>query len=415
MRDDPAEVARLGEMAVASALSPPARIEALWIKLASAIEHDSLAAEATFQRLQDAKEPGPTHAARLRIAKGLMLCQAGRVHDALRNVDLATELMSKAGDPFARTNLLHHLAYTLMLSARYDDSLTAADAAIAEGRDAGLEFVIDHGLIRRAGALIGMRRLGQARATIDELERRSASASGYVLSHIVLERVKLAIAVGDPGLAQALLETLTGSSRPAFSADICGYEAVLLAASGDATGATTKLQSRADCSKYVEAAALGDVARAIIALRSRPKSDGVLALLQGLFDRGEVDAVVTGYRVCPDLVRETIGTRLEQRTKELLTRSRDFDIAKNVGLKLPRELRPRGRLSPREQEVYELLIHGRANHEIAKTLFISTSTTKVHVRHIFEKLGVHSRAEAARMASFNGEAASREPEQPRDR
>lgn len=96
-------------------------------------------------------------------------------------------------------------------------------------------------------------------------------------------------------------------------------------------------------------------------------------------------------------------------------RSHDFDIARSVGLKLPRELRPRGRLSPREQEVYDLLVQGRTNHEIAKTLFISQSTTKVHVRHIFEKLGVHSRAEAARIASVHDEAASREPERRRDR
>ena len=79
---------------------------------------------------------------------------------------------------------------------------------------------------------------------------------------------------------------------------------------------------------------------------------------------------------------------------ELLARSRDFDIARVAGVRIPRESRPRQRLSAREQEVYELLAQGRSNHEIAKTLFISESTTKVHVRHIFEKLGVHSRAEA---------------------
>jgi DNA-binding NarL/FixJ family response regulator len=62
---------------------------------------------------------------------------------------------------------------------------------------------------------------------------------------------------------------------------------------------------------------------------------------------------------------------------------------------MPRELRKTAVLSNREHEVYELLAQGRSNREIAKTLFISESTTKVHVRHIYEKLKVHSRAEAA--------------------
>jgi DNA-binding NarL/FixJ family response regulator len=70
------------------------------------------------------------------------------------------------------------------------------------------------------------------------------------------------------------------------------------------------------------------------------------------------------------------------------------DIGRAAGLDMPRELRRHEGLSTREREVYELLAQGRTNREIAKTLFISESTTKVHVRHIYEKLGVHSRAEA---------------------
>jgi DNA-binding NarL/FixJ family response regulator len=45
-------------------------------------------------------------------------------------------------------------------------------------------------------------------------------------------------------------------------------------------------------------------------------------------------------------------------------------------------------------EVLGLIARGMRNAEIAKALFISQSTAKVHVRHILEKLGVRTRAEA---------------------
>ncbi len=80
---------------------------------------------------------------------------------------------------------------------------------------------------------------------------------------------------------------------------------------------------------------------------------------------------------------------------ETLNRSADIDLGRQAGLQMPRELRRSEGLSPRERDVYELMVRGRTNKEIAKTLFISESTTKVHVRHIFEKLGVHTRTEAA--------------------
>jgi ATP/maltotriose-dependent transcriptional regulator MalT len=51
-------------------------------------------------------------------------------------------------------------------------------------------------------------------------------------------------------------------------------------------------------------------------------------------------------------------------------------------------------LSRREQEVYELLLTGISNRAIGNALFISQVTVKAHVRHIFEKLGVNSRAQA---------------------
>ena len=47
-------------------------------------------------------------------------------------------------------------------------------------------------------------------------------------------------------------------------------------------------------------------------------------------------------------------------------------------------------LSRREQEVLQLVAQGMTNPRIAKALFITPGTVKVHVHHILEKLGVSS-------------------------
>jgi DNA-binding NarL/FixJ family response regulator len=52
-------------------------------------------------------------------------------------------------------------------------------------------------------------------------------------------------------------------------------------------------------------------------------------------------------------------------------------------------------LSAREREVLELLAQGYAYKEIADRLSLSTHTVNAHLRHIYEKLHVRSRGEAA--------------------
>jgi DNA-binding NarL/FixJ family response regulator len=48
-------------------------------------------------------------------------------------------------------------------------------------------------------------------------------------------------------------------------------------------------------------------------------------------------------------------------------------------------------LTPREREVVDLLIAGRANREIAATLGVETKTVKSHVGRLFQKFGVPNR------------------------
>ncbi len=52
---------------------------------------------------------------------------------------------------------------------------------------------------------------------------------------------------------------------------------------------------------------------------------------------------------------------------------------------------PEIRLTPREHEVIDLLIAGRANREIAATLGVETKTVKSHVGRLLQKFGVPNR------------------------
>ncbi len=53
------------------------------------------------------------------------------------------------------------------------------------------------------------------------------------------------------------------------------------------------------------------------------------------------------------------------------------------------------RLSAREMEILALVAEGCPNKEIASRLFISSATVRTHLMHIYDKLHVHCRTQAA--------------------
>jgi DNA-binding NarL/FixJ family response regulator len=72
--------------------------------------------------------------------------------------------------------------------------------------------------------------------------------------------------------------------------------------------------------------------------------------------------------------------------------------------RLPRPEPPREyeELSEREREVFRLIAAGLSNGEIAETLFISDTTVKTHITHIFQKLGLRDRVQAVVLAYQTG-------------
>src|SRR5690606_7126458 len=60
-------------------------------------------------------------------------------------------------------------------------------------------------------------------------------------------------------------------------------------------------------------------------------------------------------------------------------------------------------LSNRELEVIQLVVEGLSNQEISDKLFLSVNTVKFHIRNIYVKMDINSRAQAvSRIHALNG-------------
>jgi DNA-binding NarL/FixJ family response regulator len=113
-------------------------------------------------------------------------------------------------------------------------------------------------------------------------------------------------------------------------------------------------------------------------------------------------AGATGY-----LIKQTPLTELLAAIKEVHAGGSPMSsyIARKVVLAFQQTTPPADEmqsLSPREREVLELLARGYLYKEIAERLGLSLPTISTHIRHIYEKLQVRSRAQAvAKFAKIN--------------
>lgn len=83
--------------------------------------------------------------------------------------------------------------------------------------------------------------------------------------------------------------------------------------------------------------------------------------------------------------------------------------ARYLLVRLPAPTKDSARLSPREQEIVRLVAEGHSNKIIGDVLNISSWTVCTHLRRIFAKIGVGSRAAMVARIMGTG-AARREPQ-----
>lgn len=135
----------------------------------------------------------------------------------------------------------------------------------------------------------------------------------------------------------------------------------------------------------------------IIATRSITEQFRTPVLVLTTFDTqadivAAVEAGALGYLLKdapPEQVQAAIVATAEGR------RTLSPDIAATL---MDRMHRPVITLSKRETEILALLATGATNREMAQRLFISESTVKTHLVHIYSKLGVDNRTAAVATA-----------------
>lgn len=133
-----------------------------------------------------------------------------------------------------------------------------------------------------------------------------------------------------------------------------------------------------------------DVVRAI---RERSDTTGVVVLTMHAGDDQIFAAMEAGASAF--VGKDTRATEVVSAAKHAAVAPRAFLCAGLSQAVMRRATAPAPpRLSSREAEVLALLADGLGTGEIASSLYMSESTAKTHITHIYQKLGAANRAQA---------------------
>ena len=383
---------------------------------------------------------------------GIAELWSSRLDDARRDLERALELIRRTGQPFLQVSCQGHLAIagawtglslargielseeavgiaeehgwmedqvvvtglagaalSLLLLGRFDEverSLEQAGHAMRPGGEPGTELLVHHarGLLHLVqGAFEGA--LVEFRAA-QEMDTRLAGEHAFA----VVSRARLLqaqVGIGQVAEARAALTKLPGEER-----DTCYMRvsaATIHLAEGDAERAVDLLAPVMDrpappihhSPATIEAAVLDAVAREQLGDRHAAE-----ASLERALELAEPEGIILPFALAP--VDGLLERHPPHRTAHaaLISGIRDVLAGSSIepganGSPLLEEL------SEAELRVIRYLPSNLKAPEIASELFVSPNTVRTHLRHIYAKLGVHSRSEAVERARELGLAAPR--------
>jgi LuxR family maltose regulon positive regulatory protein len=361
--------------------------------------------------------------------------------DAERHLELGLDLARVIERPYLQVGCLAHLA---LLAARQSLALARQRSleaiTIAEARGWAAEPIASTALATMASIEVAQGRIEEARGWLDRAERAMRAElepATALLVHFV--RGELAVAEGRPHDAVQefdAAELLQGrlATEHALRGPATESIALVQLQTGDVSGARTTLARLTDRDR-----GFGEARTALAALRLAegepraaiesvsPVLDGtapvvrVGSLIQALvldalahdrlgeqaaverdieraLDLAEPDALVYPFLV--PRARPLLERHPRDRTSHAALLADILDVLAGSPVQPGRhgsEMLPVG-LSESEVRVLRYLPSNLSAPEIAAELYVSTSTVKTHMRHIYDKLDAHRRTDAVERA-----------------
>lgn len=309
--------------------------------------------------------------------RALIATDAGRLRDAH---DLATQATDAATPSDSRLIAPAHLALCLVDLDR--DDLTGA-AAHAENAQAALP--VDQRLPLHALNLLAQARLLHASGRHDDAVDLLAAIAQWprITRSASLLHARALIALGDVDRARAHLGGVPDGLDVGVVRALCDL------AGGDPRSADRTLQRprRAGLAARVES----HVLRAAIAYADS-RAERAAGQLEKALDLAEPEGLRRPFAEHADRLTGLLAEHAP------ITAHRAFVDGLLDGVGDDACVGAVAGLSPRELAVLRHLPTELTAAEIAQALFVSTNTIRTHIRHIYDKLDVHTRSEAVRAA-----------------